>query len=271
MMFKRFLRKSASVRPEENKREHTPEEIVLRIREGDELVREEFIADYKPYILKVTSRFCKRYIEAGRDDEFSIALSAFNEAINGFSAGAGRSFLGFAETVIRRRLIDYIRKEQRHQSRVPYSSYEMEDEDGQLYNPLDTKLAIQQYEISQEADSRRMEISEYSKELSRYDISFQELPTLSPKHADSRKLVFSISETLARDSVLYEGFLRTGKLPVNELTLKCGVSRKTVERNRKYIISLLLIMSGSYPYLRSYLHGYVKPQQQDLATQEVRA
>ena len=35
-----------------------------------------------------------------RDDEFSIALAAFNEAINQYSSVMGRSFLGFAETVI---------------------------------------------------------------------------------------------------------------------------------------------------------------------------
>ncbi|UUZ83242.1 anti-sigma factor domain-containing protein [Paenibacillus sp. P26] len=32
------------------------------------------------------------------------------------------------------------------------------------------------------------------------------------------------------------------------------VSRKTLERNRKFIIAVALIYNGPYPYLRDYLH-----------------
>ena len=55
--------------------------MVELIRSGD-ASRDAFIQAYKPYIAKVTSRFCKRYIDPTRDDEFSIALSAFNEAVD---------------------------------------------------------------------------------------------------------------------------------------------------------------------------------------------
>ncbi|GFN31097.1 sigma factor [Paenibacillus xylaniclasticus] len=105
VLFKRFLSKFSST----SHPNHTPEQTVLRIRAGDEQARSEFIARYEPYLLKVTSGFCKRYINPEQDDEYSIALLAFNEAIDSFSSDAGRSFLGFAETVIRRRLIDYVR------------------------------------------------------------------------------------------------------------------------------------------------------------------
>lgn len=81
VLFKRFLGRNQSHRPDAT---NAPEQLVLRIQEGDLRMRNQFITDYQPYVAKVTSRFCKRYIDPARDDEFSIALVAFNEAINQF-------------------------------------------------------------------------------------------------------------------------------------------------------------------------------------------
>src|SRR5690606_16477097 len=127
----------------------SPEQCVARIHQGDELQREQFIANYKPYIAKITSRFCKRYIDPTRDDEFSVALLAFNEAINQFDSHAGKSFLGFADTVIRRRLIDHVRKEQRHAQVVPYSMFDAEDEEQFHYNSVETREALTAYGLTQ--------------------------------------------------------------------------------------------------------------------------
>jgi RNA polymerase sigma factor len=49
------------------------------------------------------------------------------------------------------------------------------------------------------------------------------------------------------------GLRVTGKLPVKELTERCSVSRKTVERNRKYIIAVAIMLSGAYPFMHDYL------------------
>lgn len=254
VLFKRFLRKSVSAKAAEDEQKLTPEQWVAQIREGDELLREQFIADYKPYIIKVTSRFCKRYIDPSRDDEFSIALLAFNEAINQFSSSAGKSFLGFAETVIRRRLIDHVRKEQRHSQVVPYSMFDSEDEEQPQYNSVETRQAMNAFEMKRTEDERRLEITELNQELLRFGISFAELVDNSPKHTDSRKLLIGIAQTLVSETDLLDSLRQTNKLAVKELTEMCGVSRKTVERNRKYIIAIALIISGTYPYMHDYLH-----------------
>ncbi|MNY74892.1 RNA polymerase sigma factor SigI [compost metagenome] len=44
------------------------------------------------------------------------------------------------------------------------------------------------------------------------------------------------------------------QLPIKELLMQVQVSRKTLERNRKYLIAIALIFNGPYPYLRDYLH-----------------
>ncbi|NBD26650.1 RNA polymerase sigma factor SigI [Paenibacillus glycinis] len=248
----------------------SPEDMVERIRRG-EASRNAFIDAYQPYIAKVTSRFCKRYIDPERSDEFSIALAAFDEAIEQFSSQAGKSFLGFAETVIRRRLIDYVRKESRHQGMVPYSSFDQDDEEDSVVNPIETNEAMYRYSLSQEADARRLEIAEYDERLQEFAITFGELPDISPKHSDSRQLLIAISRRLANDPVLYDNLETKQKLPIKELCEMTGVSRKTIERNRKYIIALSILHNGDFPYLQQYIKPEEPVQKELPAAEGVRA
>jgi|GEM_PF-31402 len=249
VLFKRFISKLSSA----NHPSHTPEQTVMRIKEGDEQARSEFIARYEPYLLKVTSGFCKRYVNPEQDDEYSVALLAFNEAIDSYSPNAGRSFLGFAETVIRRRLIDYVRKEQRHSQSVPYSSFDREDEDQTIVNPIETSQALDQHDREREKDDRKHEIIEFSARLKLLGISFSDLADQAPKHADTRRMLFQIGRMAAEQARFYDAIVEKGRLPVTELAEEAGVSRKTIERNRKYIIALALLYRGDYPYIRAYI------------------
>ncbi len=254
VLFKRFLGKPKHEQPGAYNTDSL-EGQVLKVQDGDLLLRNQMITDYQPYIAKITSRFCRRYIDPARDDEFSIALDGFNEALNKFSAESGRSFLSFAETVIRRRLIDYIRKEQRFQLQVPLSSFEVQDEENQIINPVEVHQAVLHYENERIVDDRGTEIKDFSEDLLVYGITFTDLTECSPKHTDSRIMLMGIGQFLASDDKLML-MLRTKRmLPIKELLNELDVSRKTLERNRKYLIAVALIYSGSYPYLRDYLYG----------------
>lgn len=249
VLLKRFLGRSHS----HSNAGKTPEDSVLLIQQGDMRLRNQFITDYQPYVAKVASRFCKRYVDPARDDEFAVALSAFNEAINQFSYQPGRSFLSFAETVIRRRLIDFVRKEQRFSQQVPYSSFEIEDEDENIVNPIDIHQAIREYELQKDMEERKSEIMELNQVLKEFDIRFSDLVDASPKHADSRASIARIGLDLAGDSGLMRILLGKRMLPIKEMLARTGVSRKTLERNRKYIIAIAIIYNGPYPFLRDYL------------------
>lgn len=246
ILFKRFLRKSASSKIK-------PEDTVFEINNGDESKRDTLIAEYSPYIAKLTSKFCRRYIDPERDDEYSIAMLAFNEAINSFDAKAGKSFLGFAKTVIQRRLIDYARKEQKHRQDVPYSAFDYEAEDGTAYNALESRRSVAAHEADLVADERRTEIRELAAELEGFGISFAELVDMSPKHSDSRAMLIAIAVKLAQSDIWMGQLRATGRLPVKELMEAGGVSRKTIERNRKYLIAIAIVKSGNYPYMNDYL------------------
>jgi RNA polymerase sigma factor len=254
VLFKRFIGKYKPTDSDASADE--PLELqVLRIQKGELTLRNQMITDYQPFIAKITSRFCRRYIDPSRDDEFSIALEAFDEALHKFSPQSGRSFLSFAETVMRRRLIDHLRKEQRFQQQAPLSSFEVQDEENQIVNPVEVHQSVQHYEFERTVEDRRSEINDFSRDLLVFGITFAELAECSPKHADSRKLLMGIGQILAgNDQMMF--LLRTKKmLPIKELLDQLDVSRKTLERNRKYLIAIALIYSGNYPYLRDYLYG----------------
>ncbi|MFB6364379.1 RNA polymerase sigma factor SigI [Paenibacillus elgii] len=253
VLFKKFLGKRQA-HHSDSADAQTPEQIVILIQEGDLRLRNQFITDYQPYVAKVTSRFCKRYVDPARDDEFSIALGAFNEAINQFSPQAGRSFLGFSEQVIRRRLIDYVRKEQRFSQQIPYSTFEVEDEEDNIVNPVEIHQAVEQYEKQKGMEERRSEIIDLNRCLSEFGIRFGDLVDASPKHDDSRQALFGIAKTLSKDGELMRLMVSKRMLPIKELLAQVKVSRKTLERNRKFIITVALIYQGPYPYLRDYLH-----------------
>ena len=84
------------------------ESKVLLIQQGDTTLQNELIHSYKPFIAKTVSSVCKRYIHES-DDEFSIGLIAFNEAIQKYTPEKGNSLISFSEVLIKRRVIDYIR------------------------------------------------------------------------------------------------------------------------------------------------------------------
>lgn len=230
-----------------------PEVLVCKIQQGDAKLRNQLITDYQPFIAKVTSRFCKRYVEPGRDDEYAVALAAFDEAITQFSAVSGKSFLGFAETVIRRRLIDYVRKQERFYRQIPVSSFDIEDEEHQITNSIEVVESLKEYERQRAIEERKAEIVELNAMLRPFGITFSQLADASPKHRDSRQLLMDIARTLAHDARLMQLLLNKKTLPIKELLDKVEVSRKTLERNRKFIIAVALIYHGPYLYLKEYL------------------
>ncbi|AMB99337.1 hypothetical protein AWM75_04675 [Aerococcus urinaehominis] len=72
----------------------------------------QLIADHYGFIIKTVSETSNRYVRIGDDDSFSIGLLAFQEAYEKYDDTKG-PFLAFAKLVIRSRVIDYLRKENR--------------------------------------------------------------------------------------------------------------------------------------------------------------
>ena len=253
MIFRSFF-KGNQARAKNEVSEGSLNERIVKVQSGDLSLRNQIIAEYQPFIIKVSSKVCKRYINPQQDDEFSIALSAFNEAIDSFDANQNTSFLTFADTVIRRRVIDHIRRESKYYNQIPMTTFDHMDEEENVVNLVEVNQAIDAYQHQQHAEDRKEEIQRYTAKIAEFGITLQDLVQASPKHLDARRNLFQIAEVLVSDPEMVEHLIANKTLPIKELLTKINFSRKTIERNRKYLIALAIIRIYDFHYLKDYLH-----------------
>lgn len=211
---------------------------LIEIKKGNSYLREKFIENYIPFILKVTSNTTGKYIDTKNSDEFSISLEAFNIAIDNYDFGKNSSFFNFAEIVISRKLINYLKKNKSKKNELYFDDLSVKEqryvENSTQYLPPDD---FDDFEIS-------TEIQNFESRLSEFNISLWELITNKPKHIDSIALCINIAKTLVSDNDLYNKLLKTKNIPRNELLKKVSVHRRTIENNRKMIIALCLILKS---------------------------
>lgn len=240
------------------KRKRTLEEAIHLIQQGDAALQNEIIDSYKPFIAKTVSSVCKRYIHES-DDEFSIGLIAFNEAIQKYSSEKGSSLISFAEVLIKRRVIDYIRQQAKYQDlSVDFTYGFIDDEEQQAGMIVENERSIDEFKKKTEEELRREEIIRFTAFLREFELSFQDLLEQSPKHADARKNAMIVAKKLTDNEELKQILLDKKRLPIKKLEKEVSISRKTIERNRKYIIAIALVLIGDYIYLKDYIKGVLE-------------
>ena len=94
-------------------------DLVFQVRaaQADPAAADTLIGQYMPFIRSETYKFTHAPIEAGHEDELSIATLAFYEAALSYQKGRG-AFLPYAAAAIRNRLIDHYRAARRPGGRV---------------------------------------------------------------------------------------------------------------------------------------------------------
>ena len=235
------------------KKKQPLEEMAIQIQQGDEQLLNMIIDDYKPFIKKTVSSVCKRYIYES-DDEFSIGLIAFHEALLKYNSQRGASIISFSEVIIKRKVIDYIRKNGKFKD-ISIDMSLLEDEEDSPGLTFEQVASVDEYERQEETVKRREEILSFQEQLSQYKLSFQDLVEQSPKHEDARLNAIEVAKTVVDSEDLLHYLVEKKRLPIKKLEKQVVVSRKTIERNRKYIIAISLIIVGDYVYLKDYLKG----------------
>ncbi|MDQ0429106.1 RNA polymerase sigma factor [Planomicrobium stackebrandtii] len=225
--------------------------MVLQAQDGDEQALHDLLFSYSPFMKKTASQVCKRFID-DHDDEYSVALSAFNEAIEKFDETNNASFLTFAHMVIRRRVIDFIRKENR---REEFSHDFMPSAEPEVHNGIADHAATHAYTLKEQDQKRREEISLYETMLQEFGLSFHVLAKVSPAHEDARITSIQIAQLVAETDEYKHYLMDKKKLPIKEIEKLVKVSRKTIERNRKYIIAMALLQMSDLHFLKDYLKG----------------
>ncbi len=222
--------------------------------QADKAAREVLIERFSPFILRVTTRTVGRYVRLGEDDEVSIALMAFSEAIDRFDPERGGNFLAFAETVIKRRLIDHFRREGQRRE-IPMSSLQSEDGENEAQMPLEAEAAISAHQERTAQEERREEIERLQEALGAFGIRLADLARLAPRHRDARAAALGVAMLVAERRE-FLGYLRErGSLPMRQLEEEVTLSRKTLERHRKFIVAVAVVLSGDYPYLKTYFRS----------------
>jgi len=209
------------------------------------------ITQYKPFIAKSVQEHIGRYVEYGKDEELSVGLMAFEEAVKSYNQDKG-NFLSFAKNVIKRRLIDEYRKGKKHSNVIPISSFYNADDDKQI--DITENAAILISKETNESLDRRYEIEEIQKELENYEISFFELPNISPKHAETKILYKEMVNVILENTDILDTLRTKRYLPIAKIEKITGIHRKKIERARKYIIAISIILSGDYKNIQSFVN-----------------
>ncbi|WP_214659061.1 RNA polymerase sigma-I factor [Candidatus Formimonas warabiya] len=223
---------------------------------GHRDAREKIIKRFHPLVIKTASSLSGRYIDTARDDEISIGMLAINQAIDTFKPQGGTSFFSYAEMLIKRRLIDYYRKEQRLSKAVPFSCLgpmNEQEENQNTISQIEHNLAMIEFQKKQEEIERREEIKQYTKRLKEYGIALTDLVANSPKHEDARLRALEVARLVATRSELKLHLEMKKELPLKQIEELVAVSRKTLERQRKYIIAMTIVICGEFNYLKEYL------------------
>ena len=221
----------------------------------DERELEKLVRKRRRFILGCAHKETRRFVTES-DDEWSVALIAFHEAVMSYDLDKG-SFRNFAALVIRRRLMDEFGRNARRRSEITA------DLSGAGLDENDEAVPIQievQRRISEEAIRRqetetsvRDEIEAVGQLLGRYGISFFELPGCSPKAQKTKSACALVIRALIGDEELMRQLRSGGTLPIKKICEITGVPRKIPENHRKYIIAAAEILYGDYPQLAEYL------------------
>ena len=220
---------------------------VERIKHDEEEINR-LVEEYKPFIASCAEKATGRYVRYGEDDELSIALMAFVEAIKSYDSKRG-CFLSFAKDVIRKRLIDYYRKEKRHK-KLFFPSRINDDEE--VINAT-LKKSCELHREKNTAEMRRIEIEQLREELNEWGISFFDLAKSSPKHKKTRQMCKEIAGFLLSHDELINSIWARKQLPVSEIENALQIPRKIIDRFRRYIIAVIIIATGDYQYIRDYV------------------
>lgn len=240
-------------------------ESVLKAQ-ADENYMNTFIQKHKGFLLRSAFRVTRRFITES-DDEYSVAMIAFCEAIKSYEESKG-NFKSFAFLVIKRRLTDYSLSQARFQKEL---SVEPATMDGELENEeevsaLQMEIRQRTAEISETegvgvenpgSSPIQDEIAAMQSILSGYGFSFYDLTECSPKAEKTKISCAKAITILLKNPLLLKKMQSTKTLPVKDLCKDKSIPVKILERHRKYIIAATEIMQGDYPLLKEYM-SYIR-------------
>jgi len=195
----------------------------------------EFINEFKPFIISQASSVLKRYVYIENDEGYETALIAFYDSILNYDFSKG-SFIAYSKTIIHNRLINYAKKESNN-----------------ILVPMDNEILESINDGDQEEVELRNEIEYFEKKLKEYGINIDMLEEKSPKHKDTRDYAKGLAIKILDNKEILDIFNEKKKLPVTKISKEYSVSRKVIYKSKEYIISIIIILTGDFEYLKNWI------------------
>ena len=202
----------------------------------------EIIEEYIPFIIRTISKFTNRYVSIENDEEFSIGLVGFYEAVQKYNNDKG-PFLPFAQLVITSRLKNYYNKENKHNLHISMDSMEEEGINikEKLSNPMEDKSELVD------------EMDELKREINIFGFSLEDLVDEAPKHVDTRANALDLSEKVSKDKPLVDFMYTKMRLPIKQISLKYRVTQKVIKGSKKFIITGIIIFYRNFRNLKLWI------------------
>ncbi len=229
--------------PEES---NSIDELVAAARQGDRSARETVLRTFIPLVAAASRRLrppTDRYF----DEIYSGGLRALDEAIDRYTQGSG-SFAGFAQTVVRRRMVDEVRRQARSREQLVPSE-----------RPLAPSIpAAGSLSHSVEWAGMAEELRRYAAALHDHGVSLEGLVMEPrPRSRGLRQRLRKTGKGLARDPTLAT-VVREGKsLPVRAVAKRFHLSPHTIARWKGFLIAVPIAYMENLPYIQQFLDSLI--------------
>lgn len=211
----------------------------LNINENTDV--NELIEKHMPFIIKSISDVTGRYVSCENDEELSVGLLGFHEAIERYDNEKGH-FLSYAKLVIGSRIKNYLKSENKHN----HSSLE---------DLLDKGLEIKDEYVEEKEDNGILleEINKLKNEISSFGFTLEDLANEAPKQQATRRNAISLSEEISKEEEFTSFMYLKRRLPIKRIVLQFSVTEKVIKRSKKFIISVVIIFDKNLSALRNWI------------------
>ena len=221
------------------------------IAKESEVEAEKLIIEFSPFLRRQAARYSATNDEHQRETLFSVAMSAFYEAIKNYNSEKGH-FFPFAERITRSRIIDNLRETSRHEGKL-VSLYD-DDEEQQEQSAAITEISLLRYDMERKREMVAEEVEQFKAEISEWGITMDALVKASPKHKELRKTYYDILAAVSEDTEIMQTIQQKRYFPIKAISIITGLPQKKLERARIFIIASLIIKTGDYDLLSDFLH-----------------
>jgi len=217
----------------------------LSLARSDRRELSSLIRDYTPFIKKCVSTVM--FGSQSKEDNLTEAMLAFAHSVQTYKEDFG-SFIAYARTVIKNRLIDSARSELAYKNHIHYDDSFGDENETPAW---DSDMAIAAFNRQEEEKNLALEIEALNSEFEKWGFSWALLQKKCPKQERSRKICQKIARAVLESQVLMGEMTEKMSLPYTKL---CETfPKKALEKFRHYIIALILIQKGEYPYIYSFV------------------